>query len=452
MPDPPMPAHALDNLVPEGLQDLMKTIAGAPADVKQRVMNSRDMNEAFKNAGAWAGIGGSDGLTVRDINNLAKMHGNELGTKAFSKTGDPLTSVNAQSFENTRTGIKNTARELFGDDSFKAADAEMSNLIRSRDLAEKMTVEVNRLRQRIQERGLLEKVGRGAFEVIDMLTGKFASGFLRSALVPRGGGLKVLNALDLEKNLAKTLSKIKSVPLDGSADDITRALEKIINDQSSPSIQDLTPGNTLKTKSNAITPQSVKNSPNISTTVSSENAPVNLQKKRLVTDDTYQAAKQRFDTNMKRLNSGVPVDQLKDFGIIAAYHIETGVRTVAELAEKLASEGYKFTKQQVQDIYDIGKSYYDDQLRSRGVKPFDISPSVLKKLNSQDVDLLEGAAHGLRSKEGLDAGYFQELNPLLEKLDINQDLSANALAREIQALLMGKKKFTGTMRTANSKN
>jgi hypothetical protein len=59
---------ALKNIVPAGLDDLVKTLrtSGAPEATIQKVLSSTDMNQAYKNAGAWASTGGSG--TVAEYN------------------------------------------------------------------------------------------------------------------------------------------------------------------------------------------------------------------------------------------------------------------------------------------------------------------------------------------------------------------------------------------------
>lgn len=174
----------------------------------------------------------SIGLTVVDVNNLAKLHGREFSSKAFSKVGEPLTSVNAQSFENTRKGLKDSARGVFKNPIYEAADEEITNLIRTRDLVDSVAENVNKLKQKVSERGWGEKAGRLAFKVADKLTGGGLKGFVQS-FIPRGDGLKVMNALDLEKNLQKNLKKLKEiVDSDLPEGDIIKLLEEVL--QSTP--------------------------------------------------------------------------------------------------------------------------------------------------------------------------------------------------------------------------
>lgn len=153
----------------------------------------------------------TEGLSVKEINMLARQYGNEFGKKAFSKTGDALTSINAQAFENTRKGVKKTARNLFGDKIFEQIDDKISDLIRTRELAQKMEENVNKIAQRVQDRGILERFGRRAAIIADLATGKFLSGLLQRLIVPRGQGFKVMNALDIENALKKNLDKLQKL-------------------------------------------------------------------------------------------------------------------------------------------------------------------------------------------------------------------------------------------------
>jgi len=148
-----------------------------------------------------------DGVTKKEINDLARLYGEEFSSKAFSKAGDPLTSVNAQRFENTRSGLKTTARMSIGGEEAQLADQKMSAIFKAKDLTDKMTNKVNDLKQKINERGLLESIGRNAVKFIDTITGGTVRGAV-GGLLPRGVGNKVMNALDLEEALRKNLDVI----------------------------------------------------------------------------------------------------------------------------------------------------------------------------------------------------------------------------------------------------
>ncbi len=148
------------------------------------------------------------GLTRLEVNNIARTYGVEFGSKAFSKMGDPLTSVNAQAFENTRSGLKQVARNGLGGKKAQALDSQLSDVFDAKRLVDKNVEAVNKLKQKIQDRGLLEKIGHVASKSLDFLTGGSLRGFV-GGLLPRGAGYKVMNSVDLEGALTKNLSTIE---------------------------------------------------------------------------------------------------------------------------------------------------------------------------------------------------------------------------------------------------
>lgn len=149
-----------------------------------------------------------EGLTRKEVNDIARLYGQEFSSKAFSKMGDPLTSVNAQLFENTRKGLKDIARSGIKGADAKAADKLMSNLYNVQALVKKNAEAVNKLMQKIEDRGMLEKVGHGISKYADILSGGTIRGLI-GGLLPRGAGYKTLNALDLEKLLERNLQIIR---------------------------------------------------------------------------------------------------------------------------------------------------------------------------------------------------------------------------------------------------
>jgi len=147
------------------------------------------------------------GLTKKEVNDLARVYGSEFGDKAFSRvTGDALTSVNAQAYENVRQGLKEVARRGLSD-SAKELDSTISSLYNTRKLISKNVEAANRLRQKIDERGLGEKIGRGVLVALDVATAGVVKGAVLK-LLPRGLGYKVKNFIDLEESLARNLKII----------------------------------------------------------------------------------------------------------------------------------------------------------------------------------------------------------------------------------------------------
>lgn len=154
-------------------------------------------------------LGKSEGLTRKQINELSRQYNVEFGEKAFNiVSGDPLTSVNAQMFENTRSGLKDLARQGIGGDAAKAADAKLSAIYDTKKLVEKQVESVNKLRQKIEERGWIAKGTYSAIKLLNTVSGGAIRG-VTDAVLNRGAGLKTLNALDLEKNLKRNLDIIQ---------------------------------------------------------------------------------------------------------------------------------------------------------------------------------------------------------------------------------------------------
>jgi hypothetical protein len=195
----------------------------------------------------------TEGLTIREINKLARDYGNEFKQKAFSKNGEPLTSVTAQGVENTRSGLKDTARNLFGDDVFNRVDDELSSLINLRKTSDKMQKKVETLKNRIKERSLGEKLGRLIFKATDLLTLGTVGGFTR-AILPRGQGLKVMNALDLEATLQKNLQQLDNVLKIQDKGKLENELRKIINQSQALPVNQLKTASAANTAKNVVIP------------------------------------------------------------------------------------------------------------------------------------------------------------------------------------------------------
>lgn len=244
-----------------------------------------------------------EGLSVKEINDIAREYGGEFGKKAFSeRTGEALTSVNARLYETVRKGVKETSRsavekgspkispqtklmaEFFGtkpenvideikrfggtdvnvkplDETTKhlgevfqkpyegwtdflekklgdaataadynaaevarldattvrpsragieAMDSEMSALIGTRKLAQDMAEKVQLLANKVEKRGIGEKIGRVLGKGADILSGGSIRGFV-SKFIPSNVGLKTLNALDLQNALSKNLAKVDAL-------------------------------------------------------------------------------------------------------------------------------------------------------------------------------------------------------------------------------------------------
>lgn len=175
----------------------------------------------------------AEGLTRKEVNDLSRIYGSEFADKAFSKIGDPLTSVNAQAFENTRVGLKDVARAGLGGDEARAADKVMSSFFNTQRLIQRNIEAVNKLQQKIDERGLLATIGHGIAKYGDLLTGGSIRAFI-GGLLPRGAGYKVYNALDLEEVLARNLRTIETALTKTDPKEIEAILKSGFNPKAIP--------------------------------------------------------------------------------------------------------------------------------------------------------------------------------------------------------------------------
>lgn len=148
------------------------------------------------------------GLTSYDINNIAREYGIEFGSKAFSKMGDALTSVNAQLYEKVRSGLKDVARSGISGKVAKEKDLLISNLYNTKRLIQKNIDAVAKLTQKAEKMGLGRQAIRAISKAADVFTlGGFRA--LRELFIQSNIGRKTMNWLDIEKALEKNLKIIE---------------------------------------------------------------------------------------------------------------------------------------------------------------------------------------------------------------------------------------------------
>lgn len=172
----------------------------------------------------------STGLTLKELDQLAVEHGSNI--KAFNANGEAASGLTKQAAENTRTGVKNTVAEKFDNPAYKAADAQMADTIRTRDLVSQISEKANALQQKIIKRGWFGKIGYGIGKGLDLATGGGLKNFV-NYFIPRGEGLKTLNAVDLENSLQKNLQKLQDLTDSTSQADLTKKLNQAIKENNS---------------------------------------------------------------------------------------------------------------------------------------------------------------------------------------------------------------------------
>lgn len=197
------------NYVTKALNDLRELYTSIGDDVS-RV----DIEETISKATR-------DGLTPKEVNDIARVYGSEFGSKAFGKTGEALTGVNAQAFENTRKGLKAVARKDLVSDAAKEADAQMSAIFNTQRLVQRNIEAANKAQQKLKSSGLLEGVGQSVAKFANMLTLGSAKGILKE-LIPIAGGKTTMNALDIEKALSKNLSALRKISTATTKAEITK--------------------------------------------------------------------------------------------------------------------------------------------------------------------------------------------------------------------------------------
>lgn len=145
-----------------------------------------------------------NGLTYKDINDLARLHGQEIN--AFNANGEAASGLTKQAAENTRKGLKLTARQGLGGTEAKALDAKLSDLYDTQRLIDKQVEKVNAEAQKTSKQGIIPKVVRKAVKVIDTVTGNPLKAIGKEIGFK---GENTLSASELEKNLQRNLGVIK---------------------------------------------------------------------------------------------------------------------------------------------------------------------------------------------------------------------------------------------------
>jgi len=151
------------------------------------------------------------GLTVLEVNQVAREYGWTFKRRAFTKLGEPKTAVTALRSEGTRKNIKRITRDLIDDPAAEMLDRAMYDLFRLMERTEVMAEKVNALAQRVSKRGMIEKMARATGAAVDRITFGGPKAFITKLFFPSNVGLKTLNSLDLERLLAKNLAKFANL-------------------------------------------------------------------------------------------------------------------------------------------------------------------------------------------------------------------------------------------------
>lgn len=179
----------------------------------------------------------TSGLTLREVNDLARRHGRDLN--AFNANGELASGLSKQAAENTRKGLKDVVRERLPDDATKELDSQISDLLQTQRLTEKIETKVQQLEQRLTNRTLAQKFGGTIASVVDLATFGSLRGFI-ARLMPSNIGNKAMNYKEIEEALQKNLKKLQQI-IDADDEKAVRLFQDYVRDvQPGLSTRDIT--------------------------------------------------------------------------------------------------------------------------------------------------------------------------------------------------------------------
>lgn len=212
---------------PKKLNTFSQTIGQGKSGVKVNYVKQgiNDLKSFYSKTGDAKGLSGiktlenksnTEGLTYKDVNDLAKIHGREINS--FNANGEAASGLSKQAAENTRTGLKNISRQGLSGTKAKALDSKLSDLYHTKRLIDNQAEKVNAANQKSGKTGLVPKlIGKG-IKLADTLTGSPLRAIGKEIGTVKGGlshqeiEEKLANNLKIIKNSPKILSKSNGVP------------------------------------------------------------------------------------------------------------------------------------------------------------------------------------------------------------------------------------------------
>jgi hypothetical protein len=195
----------------------------------------KDLSEAYENIGDMVSKGNIDelikrakktGLTRKEVNDISRMYGSEFKNKAFKANGDPLTSVNAQAFENTRKGLKEVARQGLGGEKAEMLDSKLSDMFNLEKLVDKNVEAVNKARQKLKELSLLGKLTSRGVDIMNTLSGGSLKAFFNRFSPASFDDFEKLDIMGIEKELRKNLDVLERANREKNSEAMLNILEK----------------------------------------------------------------------------------------------------------------------------------------------------------------------------------------------------------------------------------
>ena len=172
-------------------------------------MNEGDIDELARIKSLRA-RGAAEGLTRREINDISVDYGRQVGKKAFDARGNLKETMKGIDTEAIRSGVKDAARGFADTDELKAIDSQFSDIINTEKQITKMSEAVNKLRQKAAVQTGAQKLAGKAGELVDFLSGGTIKTFT-SKFLPSNVGLKTMNSLQIQEQMAKNLTKLNKI-------------------------------------------------------------------------------------------------------------------------------------------------------------------------------------------------------------------------------------------------
>lgn len=344
----------------------------------------------------------SGGLTHQEVNNIARMYSEEFGSKAFNKIGDPLTSVNAQMYQNTRNGLKQAARGGLGYGAeAQAADRLYSAMSNTKRLIDKGVEGVNKLEGRLKNRNLFEKLSYGATKVLNTITG----GSLKAGVEALGVsnvGNKIDNWVGLEQSLSKDLKFIEKANGIESESALIKFIEnyakkfKFPGDSAVDSVKNRLKSGYSENLANQRMKSTIKN-----TTPKNSNIDKSAQKKSIIP-------------------SNAPTNK-------------TSIRIIPESITPKDNVVNRMIKR------------FKDTPNKQGGFIKNPLADVSKRIHKDDIQAMENFIDYARNKKKLSDSQFIEAEKLAERFGISMDKGLNGVANQFELVLTGQKKVPATI-------
>jgi tetrahydromethanopterin S-methyltransferase subunit G len=153
-----------------------------------------------------------EGLTANEVDDIAILYNKNVSKlKSFTESGKPKKGLTAEGVENTRKGVKNTARDFMPDDTTKVLDEKISNILKVQEQSDMLADAVQNLTNKVEQRGIFGKIGRGIGTAVTYITGGFLRELATSMFLKSNEGFKTLNSIAIQDMLKKNIEVYKNL-------------------------------------------------------------------------------------------------------------------------------------------------------------------------------------------------------------------------------------------------